>query len=131
MFHGPGIENSPLLIGISGTNFGPGATTVSSISIQNKSIWKRILKKDKYAVVIHDYTSKIPHNDNIPKKIEVGEQINLFLPYDEDCFLQEEWTHVGLFDNYGKYHRVKRSQIRGMRKKWLEDFGNKRLAASS
>ncbi|MEW7987350.1 MAG: hypothetical protein ACH255_19890 [Candidatus Thiodiazotropha sp.] len=118
----PGSNERPEYVIITATNFGPGATTISMIQVRYAPLWRRLLRKAKNAVIIHDYEN--PLSGQLPSKLEVGDKIDLILPYDENCFLNEEWTHVGVWDYFGKSHWAKKRQLKEARERWLNDFGN-------
>ena len=104
------------------TNFGPGSTTISMIHAKHSTIWGRIRRETKRAVIIHDFTN--PLSGQLPSKLEVGDKIDLLLPYDDECLLKEEWTHVGVVDNFSKYHWADKRQVKEARERWLRDFGH-------
>ena len=120
----PGSDERPEYVVITATNFGPGSTTINMIQAKNARFWSRALKKTKQAVILHDYTN--PLSTQLPHKLEVGDKIDLLLTYDEECFLKEEWSHIGVFDNFGKSHWARKRQVKEARERWLKDFGDKR-----
>lgn len=111
----------PEYVTITATNFGPGAVNLSMIEIKKSSWWKWLLRKEERAAMIHDYEN--PLSGQLPHKLEVGEKINLFLPFDESCFLKEEWSHVGINDYFGRTHWARRKDVKAATQKWKERFG--------
>jgi hypothetical protein len=107
---------------ITATNFGPGSTTVSTICINNTSFINRLLKKSKYAIVMHDYEN--PLSGQLPAKLEVGEKIDILLPYNKNCFLKEEWSNIGLNDYFGTVHWANKKQLIEARKNWLAKYSS-------
>jgi hypothetical protein len=122
---GPGIGGTPEYLVLTATNFGPGTTTATMIYTEETSLWKKLLRKTKHAVVIHDY--KNPLSGTLPKKLEVGDKLDLLLPYNEECFLRKNWNRVGLYDIFGRFHSAKWNQIREARKRWINDFEHEKV----
>lgn len=116
-----GKEDHPDYVLISATNFGPGVSTVSMIHAKNAPLIKRIFGKSEHAVIMNDYST--PLSGQLPARLEVGEKVDLLLPYNEDCLLNRDWTHVGLYDNFGKSHWCKPRHVKEARERWLQDFG--------
>jgi len=117
----PGSSNQEEYVLLEPTNFGPGIVTIGSIVVKNTSFWKKLFKKEILAIIICDYEN--PLSAQLPAKIEVGSKISLLLRYDRECFLNQEWTHVGVYDYYGKFHSTPKKQIKEARELWLRDFG--------
>ncbi|MBE4377156.1 hypothetical protein HJ031_22980 [Vibrio parahaemolyticus] len=59
----------------------------------------------------------------LPNKLEVGDTLDLLLPYDENCFLKEPFTHVGISDTYGRINWAKSKQVKIARQQWLDKYG--------
>ncbi len=116
----PGMPTSPDYIGIQATNHGPGPVILNSILIRERSILKKIMKKEKYAILIHDYTN--PSSGVLPKKLEVGETIDLFLDYNESCFLKGSFTQLGISDSFGRTNWAPKKTMKELRKKWAKKF---------
>ncbi len=117
--HSPAMAPTDHVI-LTATNFGPGDVKLSMIQAKNTSLWKRITRKAQYAVIIHDYTN--PMSAQLPTKVEVGDKIDLLLPYDEDCTLKSGFTHVGISDYYGRVHWAPRTEIRKAVERYRKDF---------
>lgn len=109
-------------VSIEGTNFGPGQIICQMISGMNAPFFKRIIGKKEFFVIIHDYEN--PLSSQLPKKLEVGEKINLLLLYGEsdDCILTKPFTHIGLSDSFGRIHYAKKSQIKEAKETFLKEF---------
>lgn len=114
--------SSPEYITFIATNFGPGTVTLSMIQVKLSSLWRRIIKKEKFAIVLEDKTN--PLSAPLPAKMEIGGRVNFLLPYDKDCLLKEKWTHVGISDYFGKVHWASKKQIKQAVKKWQDDFSS-------
>jgi hypothetical protein len=114
------LNNNTTYVVISATNFGPGTTTLSMIHVKKTSPWRWLYKKTHHAIIIHDYTN--PLSGQLPCKLNVGEKVDLLLRYDKDCFFRKPWSHVGVYDIFGKTHWAKKYQVINARKTWLKDF---------
>jgi hypothetical protein len=114
---------------ILGTNFGPGAVTLQSIWTREATLLRRLARKVQYAVVMYDYTNAM--SDQLPKKLEPGDQVNLLLPFDRKCLLSENFTHVGLRDSYGRFHWAARKEIKRASAEWRTVFHETTSAPSS
>ena len=115
-----GSDERPEYLILSVTNLGPGTVTLSMMQLQLSNLWRRILRKCKHAIVLHDYTN--PLSGRLPKKLEVGEGIDLLLAYDLTCHLSEDWSRIGISDTFGRVHWAPRKQMREARESFLEAF---------
>ncbi len=116
------LPHQPQYLNLKVTNFGPGVVSVSTICVRNAPLWKRVLRKVEYAIITPDYTN--PMSARLPAKIEVGDKIELLLPYDEACFLTSQFTDVGINDYFGRTHWAPRRQLMKAYEKWRQDFPN-------
>jgi len=123
IYHG-GKQHGPY-INISATNFGPGPIVCSSINVARKSILRflGIRRRNKYAFVVSPYDN--PYSTPIPQKLEVGENITLFLLMVEDALLSVDPTHVGIFDSFGREHWASRKSLKRAKKAYFEKFSKK------
>lgn len=94
---------------LSATNLGPGQIKCSLIQLRVAPFWRRLFRKTKHAVMIHDYEN--PISGKLPAKLEVGEGVDLLIRYQEDCFLGEDYTHIGLSDSFGRVHWASPSDV--------------------
>jgi len=118
-----GADPSPDYVGITAVNHGPGPITLNAIVLKQSSFWRRVLRKKRHAILIHDY--KNPYSGTLPRRLEVGETLDLFGAFDAGCFLKESFTHLGLSDSFGRSSWAKAGAMRYNRKKWLEKFDPK------
>jgi hypothetical protein len=116
----PSSPTKPQYLNLKVVNFGPGPVTVSMICAKNTSLWMRLRKRTKRAVITADYTN--PLSAKLPAKIEVGDKIELLLPYDKDCFLRHPFTHVGVNDYYGRRHWAPKGELKKAYETWKKDF---------
>ncbi|ENE5200873.1 hypothetical protein ACJO1Y_23575 [Vibrio parahaemolyticus] len=116
-----GTENHPEYVVISATNHGPGVVNLRMLQLQETSFIKKITRNSKHAVLMHDYENLM--SGQLPNKLEVGDTLDLLLPYDENCFLKEPFTHVGISDTYGRINWAKSKQVKIARQQWLDKYG--------
>ena len=117
---GTGMKPSPDFVGISATNHGPGAVVLNSVVLKQSSFWKQITKKHKYGVLMIDYEN--PYSSKMPRKLEVGESIDLFVDYDEKCFLKEPFTQLGISDSFGRTNWAPKKTMKELRNNWKSKF---------
>jgi len=114
------MPDRPRYMNIEGTNFGPGAVTLSSIVVRDAKLWRRIVRKIRYAIITPDYTNHM--SGRLPAKLEPGEKVDLLLPFDRECLLGHEFTHIGLTDYYGRKHWSPRTDYRRAKAEWDKEF---------
>ena len=117
---GAGMEASPDYVGISATNHGPGPVILSTVALKETSMIKKILKKEKHAFLIHDYEN--PYSTKMPKKVDVGESVDLFVSYDKECFLKEPFTHIGVSDSFGRINWINAGIAKKLHNEWCCKF---------
>ena len=118
-------------IDLSAINLGPGVITCDSVHIAKKSKLRfigstilRILdKENKYAFVVHDYSN--PLSAQLPKKLEVGERMNLLFPEEEDSLLSVDPTHVGICDSFGREHWADSNSLKKAKEECFRKFSKK------
>lgn len=118
-------------IDVSATNLGPGVITCESVDIAKKSKFRFLGNKflgklnmaSQYASVVHDYTN--PYSAQLPKKLEVGERINLLFPETENAFLSINPTHVGICDSFGRTHWASSSSLKEAKNEYFKKFSKK------
>ena len=122
IFH-ESLPHRPQYLNLKVTNFGPGVVNISMICAKESEWWRRLLRKTRHAVINADYIN--PMSSKLPAKIDMGDKIELLLPYDGDCFLQSHFTHIGVSDYYGRVHWAPKQQLKKAYKSWQKDFENK------
>lgn len=95
---------------------------MSMIVTKNAPLWRRILRKSQHGVIIFDYTN--PMSDKLPKKLDVGESLNLLLPYEKKCFLSEPVTHIGVGDSFGRIHWAPQFDLVNAQRQYAKAFGS-------
>ena len=98
----------PTYICINAVNCGPGNTTLSLIILKKTSLFKWLARKQESGFVIPDY--KNPASGKLPCELGVGERTSLLFPYDSECFLKDNMSHIGISDTFGRTHWMKTSQ---------------------
>ena len=116
-----GIKDRLEYVIITATNHGPGSVKLSMVQMKNSSWWRWLFRKEKYAVIIHDYTN--PLSGQLPHKLEVGEKIDILFPYNAECMLKNGWSHIGISDYFDRNHWAKLKQVKEAVEKWEKDFG--------
>ena len=120
----PDFSGNLKYLSISGMNVDQVPITVDGLKLKKRSLWRKLLKKPRYADVIPDFGN--PLSDRLPKRLEGGDNVRLHLPYDANCFLQKSWSRVGLQTSFGKTYWSKPRDVNRARQLWLKDFGNNR-----
>ena len=106
---------------LTATNMGPGKITFNMIQLRVVAPWwKRLFCRAKNAVMIPDYEN--PLSGMLPVKLDVGEKIDLLLKYKKDCFLDKDYTHIGLLDSFGRVHWASASEVKEAREKFRKFF---------
>jgi hypothetical protein len=103
------------------TNFGPGKIKLQSIYTKETSLLKWMLRREEYAYVVHDFED--PISSTLPTVLDVGDTIDLFLPYTRDSFLAGSYTHIGILDSFGRTHWATSKQVMEARRAYMKDFG--------
>jgi len=119
-----GIPDQVTKIDVSATNFGPGKVRCNMVDLRNAPLWRRILRRAKYAVVIEDYEN--PMSGHLPAKLDVGETIDLLFPYNQECFLSRNFTHVGVRDSFGRSHWTSRKDFSKAQAIYDKDFKDRK-----
>ena len=104
------------------TNLGPGTIYCTLVVIKNESLWRRLIRRMEWAVIIPNY--KHPMNSRLPAKIDVGDTISLLFTYNKECFLSQKFNHVGINDSFGRTHWAMRSDFKQAVKIFKKDFKN-------
>jgi len=110
----------PEFLMFSSTNHGPGSVKVEMLVLKRSSLWRRLLRKTEHAVLMHDYTN--PLSGALPSTIAVGDTLQLMMTYDKECFLGQEWTHVGIADSFGRTHWAPTGHVEEARARFKKEF---------
>jgi len=115
----PGTER-PTKIDITATNFGPGYIRLQGL----RTKYSKLFRKKKLGFICPDFTDPMSHK--FPCKLDVGEKTTFFLPYEKNCFLSDKvpFTHLGIFDTFGRSHWVPKDDIERTKKEYKAKFGS-------
>jgi hypothetical protein len=111
---------SPTKISITATNFGPNKIICAGIVAKIAPFWRRLFRKVKYAIIMHDYTDS--YSSKLPRELDVGQECQLFLSFNKECFLSDPFTHVGIRDTFGRVHYAPKKDVAKARKEYLGQF---------
>ena len=112
--------NGDTFISLNAVNMGPGPITLSMPTSRDASIWKRITGTSQSYVIIPNF--KHPICFKLPHKLEMAEQAQLVFPYEEGCFLKDEFTHIGISDSFGRIHWAPKKDIEEAKEQYRKDF---------
>ena len=118
-----GVGRQGPYINITGTNFGPDDLIVNVIVGQNASFFRHITGRTSNLIIMYDHTN--PISNKLPKRIAKGEQVELFFPYNRDCFLKEQVTYIGLRDSFRRSHWATSRELKAVKKRYARDFPDK------
>ena len=125
---GPALSKTLTKLVITATNFGPGVVHCRMLQLKKEPLWRRLLRKTKHAVMLHDYTNRM--SGQLPAKLDVGVNIDLLLDYSADCFMKETFTHVGLSDSFGRVHWCPRRDVLDAYRTYKKDFAQSMAATA-
>ena len=117
-------ENSVQLM-ISGVNFGPGKIRLNIIRFMHSSLLKKVVKKWKHGVLIHDYRN--PISGQLPITLDVGEKLDLIFAWNEENICSTNPSHIGIADSFGRTHWAPRKELKKAIKSWKRDFASKNV----
>ena len=83
------------------TNLGPGKVKLKMLYLREAPLWRRVLRRCRYAALMHDY--RHPLGGRLPYVLDVGEGIDFTSPI-EDSFVEKGYTHIGIIDSFGRMH---------------------------
>ena len=100
---------------------GPGPVILNTIVLRDSSFIKKLMKKQRCAILMPDHEN--PYSGKLPKKLEVGESIDLFVNFDKECFLSKSFTQLGVYDSFDRPNWASKKTMKELREKWLKEFG--------
>ena len=109
---------------LSATNMGPGQIKVMMIQLRITTWWRRLIRRTKNSVMIHDYEN--PLSGKLPARLDAGSGIDLLIQYEKGCFFSKDFTHIGLSDSFGRVNWAKRSEVEEAREAYLNRFEKKK-----
>ena len=118
------VHDSPIggdtLISLRAVNMGPGQVTISMATNRNTSLWKKITRQTQSWVIIPSFTH--PLCFKLPHRLDMAQGAQLVFPYKEDCFLKNEFTHIGILDSFGRVHWAPKEDIQNAQNRYRKDF---------
>jgi hypothetical protein len=115
-----GAEAEGPFINVSGVNHGPGSIICNGV-LGKKASWFPFHRKGpKYFYVMEGYDNLL--SDRFPKKLEIGDSVNQFFPYNEESFLSINPSHIGLRDTFGRIHWASKKSLEEAKKQFLKEF---------
>ena len=113
----PGVNKiGPMHIVISAVNCGPAKTTLECFWLKKDSFFKN----PESATIFPDHEN--PLSATFPCELEVGKRAQFIFPFNSNCFLKMDLSHIGLSDVFGKTHWMKRSKVKEMGSHWRQEF---------
>jgi len=115
----PMSQESPTKLDVIVVNFGPGKIRLNGPLKLRK---KAFLRKTKHGILIQDYRN--PLSAQFPCELEVGDEKDFLLQFDKNCFLKEQYTHIGVKDSFGRVHWAPKKHFKEVKKtykKWFEE----------
>lgn len=116
-------------INISVANVGPGPVQIVGINGMIAPRWKRMLRRQQHFVVLQDHSN--PMSAQLPKKIDVGDTLDIYLPYEARSFLSSGATHIGVRDSFGRLHFAPRRELEHAKAQHAKDFPESGETAAS
>ena len=110
-----GQEKTPDMIMLSGVNHGPGKVVLGLIITKNTSLVRRLRRTVEHGFVkLMEKPSE--YSDKLPKELDIGDELNLMFPSSVG-FASEDFTHIGLRDNFDRIHWAKKKEVQAFREK--------------
>ncbi|HEU0050308.1 MAG TPA: hypothetical protein VFQ43_22160 [Nitrososphaera sp.] len=87
---------------------------LDSLFLRKFSIGKKITRRIEHAYLMHDF--KHPFGGHLPAELETGQRIDLSFAPDQCKFLDDNFTHIGISDSFGRLHWCKKRDMLETRK---------------
>jgi hypothetical protein len=101
-------------------NHGPGRVLLNGITLKN-TWWARMRGRNRYFTIVPDFSD--PLTTKLPATLDVGDPMQIVLPYNKECFLKTPSARVGLSDTFTRPHWASRKHLRRAREQYQKDFG--------
>lgn len=113
-------EEGPFLI-LEALNLGPIPNRITGTFLRKSWIRRNIFER-KYdrAFVVPDFTHWATYKSG--ERIEVGNSARFVFPYDQNCFLSENYVRIGIADGFGRKHWAKRKDMRKVKEQFRAKF---------
>jgi hypothetical protein len=100
-------------------NMGPIPNRVGLTFLRRSWLQRRVLRRGS-AMVYPDFHH--PATTAASTRLEVGDQANFVFPYDNNSFLKETFSQVGVADGFGRMHWSSKRDYQKARAKYQKDF---------
>ncbi len=101
-------------------NTGPLPNRIG-IVIVRKSWWqRRIHPTEAFSFIYPDYAHVA--TTQASTRLEVGDTGIFVFPYNNDCFLKDDFVRIGVTDGYGRTHWAPRTQLHEARREYRKQF---------
>lgn len=92
------------------TNYGPNKTKACMLRLRKTSWWRRILRRERYAVLIPDYEDTL--SGRLPAELDVGDTVDLSFRIRPELFIRHNFSHIGITDPFGRVYWCSRKAYR-------------------
>ena len=114
-------EASDTMISLCIINYGPGNEIIESIHAQKISFLGKLLRTNKYAFIMQDYTNK--YNQRFPVEIGQYKKMTQLIKYEKGCILGDDINRLGFLDSLGRFHYVKGKTLKKLMKEYKTKYG--------
>ena len=109
-------------------NLGPGLCHISSLVTKKRpplwflgnKICNKLNNHTKWNVVRQNEENK--YSSKLPKRLDVGETLDLYIDYNKQAFINKNFTHVGVTDSFGRCHWVNRKQFKEVQRQFNKEI---------
>jgi hypothetical protein len=117
---------------ISATNFGPNDVVINGVVGLSKRFTNLRFETQSFIVLATSAwpligQKQLQDTGNLPARIAVGDSVSWYMPMDNSYFTENDMTHFGLADTFGRTHWVKGQPVNSVRKRILEYLKEKQL----
>jgi hypothetical protein len=105
-----GKYESESMVSLTIINLGPGKIIIESIVAQNKKLFGKMFKRNKYAFIMHDYLNAA--NPTLPHEIDQYKSMTQFLPINREKLFDVPMNKFGFKDSIGRLHFMNRRQFK-------------------
>jgi len=119
----PGIPDRTQFFLVTVINLGPGSVTIEFPQTKEATLWRRLVRRVKRAIPMPDWNC--PLTSQSPRIVEVGQKATFAYPFTEDCILRHAFTHIGVWDTFGRSHWADKNDVTKARARWQKEFPTK------
>jgi len=120
-------EMGPPMLFLEIVNHGPGEVVCSGAVAKTESFafLNSLFGKLPYRFIVPDHEH--PLNFRLPRRIAVGDKIQIIFPYNQECFLAERPKRIGINDSFDRTHWASRQELKRALRQYRKDFGRSKL----